>query len=155
MLSFVFNPAAKRESLKEFTARVHEFCTENPVVNIAASSLGPSLVLTMMLAEEAAELGMPAQATLMPYIDLVSGTDAMLEEVLERLQTKINADHKDDDMRVPIAQQLVARTDRPNDGWAVVIVVNGEVDDEGIAPGDGQDAPPDDSSGITPERIPG
>ncbi len=139
----VFSFSRKRENLREFNTRVEEFCTENHVVGVQAQALGPALVLTLTCDEDLPEIVDPLP-TYIPVIIDVQGDNLALEEDLQKFVDREAAKDTEDNPRVPSTLVLVPRIDKSTEGWAVVLMITGEVDpDEGEDGGEDEPAPDD------------
>lgn len=117
----VYNAVKPRESLQEFNDRLREYCEQYDVGLIEASVVGPSIVVSFTLAEE---LSTPIAHCLIPVIDTISGTDAMLEEVIGERLTPFIPDPADDDPDlVPTLFQVLPRMDVPTEGFTILRLI--------------------------------
>lgn len=147
MFTFVYQPKANRETLREFNARVAEFCADNPVVNIDAIGFGDNLILQGTTADDMDVDNVP---TLTAVIRTLDPTDTDLEEQLDGLieqeKLKHHADPEEGDPNLPV-RFLVVNTDKRS--WVALICVNGVAEDEEPGEGgEGGEAPADPSSGF-------
>lgn len=124
---FVFNPRKNRETLREFNARIQEFCLDNPVVGITPASLGSNLIISLLLADDLDQGGLP---TYMPAVRSMKTDDIDLEEQLAAFLRGEREKNAQNDPRIPSQLVIVERKDKPEDGWAVLMIVNGEANDE-------------------------
>jgi hypothetical protein len=137
MFTFVYQPKANRETLREFNARLQEFCSENAVVNIEALHVGDNLMLQGTTADDMDVDNVP---TLTAVVRTIDPADSDLEEQLDGLIDQEMAKHDPEsekgDPNLPIRFILV-QTDRR--AWAILVCVNGVAEDEGDDGGDGGD----------------
>ncbi len=144
---FVFNPRLQRETLQQFNERVQEFCLQHAVVQITPASIGSNLVLSLLMAEDLDQPGMP---TFMPAIRPIKTDDADLEEQLSKFLEGERRKSTEDEPRIPSQLLIVERKDKADVGWAVMVILNGEADDEDEGD-DGEEEPePDDSAPTGP-----
>jgi len=137
MFTFVYQPKANRETLREFNARLQEFCSENPVVNIEALHIGDNLMLQGSTADDMDVDNVP---TLTAVVRTIDPADADLEEQLDGLiaqeMAKHNPESEEGDPNLPIRFAIV-QTERR--AWAVLVCVNGVAEDEEEGGGGGED----------------
>lgn len=135
MFTFVFQPRANRESLKEFNLRVQEFCAENPVVSIDATAFGPNLILQGATADDMDTEDVP---TLTATTRTLSAEDADLEEQLDGLIAQETAKHhaagEDGDPNLPVRFIIVQGEKR---AWVVLLCINGIAEDGENGGGEG------------------
>lgn len=127
MEAFVYNAAKPREEITAFNERLRAYCEENPVVAIAAEMIGPSLVLSLTHAED---LQVALSNTFGVLVVPISGLEDKLEDILTDVLDTIAAEHRDDAMRIPADIDVVHRPDLPTEGFAVINVINGVLEDE-------------------------
>lgn len=126
MQVFVFSKI--REGVREFNARLSEFCSENAITGFDVQSFGASLVLFLTLADDLPEAtGLP---TLDVHIRTLDAKSADLEEQLTEILEQENAKDADDNPHLPIKAQIVAQANDDTKGWLVIASINGEVEDE-------------------------
>jgi hypothetical protein len=152
---FVFQPIAKRESLREFNARLREFCAEKPVVAIEASTLGPNLVIQVSLADDVDADDVPTFTAVVAHIDPLGNR---LEETLEAMIVQELDKHPDEgaegEPNMPV-KFIFCQGDKIT--WAILLCVNGMAEDDddqgggGDDPGDGTPtAPPEEPVASSP-----
>jgi hypothetical protein len=135
MFTFVYQPKANRETLREFNARVQEFCSENPVVNIEALHIGDNLMLQGSTADDMDVDNVPTLTAVVRTIDPAdSDLEEQLDGLIEQEMAKHNPDAENGDPNLPI-KFIVVQTERRS--WAVLICVNGVAEDEEDGGGDG------------------
>lgn len=143
MFTFVYQPKANRETLREFNARVQEFCAENPVVNIEALHIGDNLMIQGTTADDMDVDNVP---TLTAVVRTIDPSDSDLEEQLDGLIEQEMAKHAPEsetgDPNLPV-RFIVVQSERR--AWTILVCVNGvaedEDDDEGDGDKDGDDSP--------------
>lgn len=135
MFTFVYQPKANRETLKEFNLRVQEFCAENPVVSIDATAFGTNLIIQGTTADDIDADDVP---TLTATTRTLSADDADLEEQLDGLIAQETAKHhaagEDGDPNLPV-RFIVVQGDRR--AWVVLVCINGVAEDGGDQGGGG------------------
>lgn len=124
MQPLVYNPKTKRESLQDFNARLQEYCAEVPVVSASASTVGSALILSLLTADDA---GHPGQATLTVIVRKIDSEAVDLEESLTSMIEHAEKAATDEVPNDPVGMLTVERKDKPGEGWAVLLCVNGEV----------------------------
>jgi hypothetical protein len=146
MFTFVYHPKANRETLREFNARVQEFCAENPVVNIEALHIGDNLMLQGSTADDMDVDGVP---TLTAVVRTIDQDDADLEEQLDGLIQQALQSHNEDpekgDPNVPVKFLVISADKR---AWVVMLCVNGVAEDGDDDKGEEPAAPTDPSLGF-------
>ena len=146
MQPLVYNPKTKRESLQDFNARLQEFCAEVPVVSVNASTIGSALILSLLTADDA---GHPGQATVTVVVRKVDSEAVDLEEHLIAMIEHAEELGTEEAPNEPVGLITVERKDKPGEGWAVLLCVNGEV-----GPPDGEELTPDDEVKTEIEKEP-
>ena len=137
MFTFVYQPKANRETLREFNARLQEFCSENPVVNIEALHIGDNLMLQGSTADDMDVDNVPTLTAVVRTIDPAdSDLEEQLDGLIEQEMVKHNPEAENGDPNLPIRFVLV-QTERRS--WAILICVNGVAEDEGDEGDDGGD----------------
>lgn len=158
MYTFVFNPSTNRESLRDFNERVAETCLEESAIQIQPQSVGGMLVLNVWTPQDVEHLA-DGTPTLLASVLPISGKDADVEEQLDKLQEReARKATEEDPVREPSNIITLPNYAQPGNGWAVVLVVTGEVDtgneddegDEGDDDEDGDGLVPS----FTPDVIP-
>lgn len=124
---FCFNAAKPREELSSFNHRLRVFCQENLVVGCLPSALGPSLVLSLTLAED---VDLPASNSISLQVTLCGGLDDRLEENLGNTVLALGSESTESDPFVPFQVQAIPRADLPTEGFCVISVINGGIEEE-------------------------
>jgi hypothetical protein len=139
MFVFVFQPKANRETLREFNARLQEFCADNPVVSIDACAFGPNLIIQGVTADDTDSENVP---TFTAVVRTLEPDDTDLEEQLDGLidqeKMKHDAAGEDGDPNLPM-KVVVVETERRS--WAVLLCINGVAEDGGDEGDDDDDGP--------------
>jgi hypothetical protein len=130
---FAYNAAKPREQLDSFNHRVSVFCKENMVVQLHASMVGPTLLLSLTLADD---IDLPMANTITAHIEEVDGLADDLEDQLTQALESIASADTEDSPSIAFTMDTVFRTDLPVRGFAVFSIINGTVvaddeDDEG------------------------
>lgn len=137
MFTFVFQPKANRETLREFNSRLSEYCSENAVVGIEATGFGPNLIIQGTTADDMDVDDVP---TLTPVVRTMNPDDSDLEEQLDGLieqeVAKHNPDSEDGDPNLPVRFIVVTADKR---SWVVLLCINGVAEDGGDDGGDDGD----------------
>ena len=146
MFSFVFQPKINRENLRDFNRRLSEFCADNPVVSIEATSLGANLIIQGTTADDMDVDGVP---TLTAVVRTIDQDDADLEEQLDGLIQQALQSHNEDpekgDPNVPVKFLVISADKR---AWVVMLCVNGVAEDGDDDKGEEPAAPTDPSLGF-------
>jgi ATP-dependent protease Clp ATPase subunit len=121
---FAYNAAKPREELASFNHRVAVFCKENMVVQAKASMVGPTLLLSLTLADD---IEVPVANTITTHIEEVDGLADDLEDQLTRALEAISEADTESDPSIAFAMETVYRTDLPVRGFAVFQIINGAV----------------------------
>lgn len=134
MFTFVFQPKANRETLREFNERVREYCVDNPVVSLDANEFGGNLILQGTTADDMDADGVP---TFTATVRTINGDDTDLEEQLDGMigqeMEKHKSDSDDSDPNLPVKFIIASGEKR---SWVVILCVNGVSED---GPEDGDD----------------
>lgn len=155
MYTFVFNPSTNRESLRDFNERVAETCLEESAIQIVPQSVGGMLILNVWTPQDVESVpdGTP---TLLASVLPINGKDADVEEQLDKLQEReARKATEEDPVREPTNIIMLPNHAVSVNGWAVVLVVTGE-----LAEGEDDDEEDDEDDGdspvpsFTPEVIP-
>ena len=127
MFAFVYQPAANRETLRDFNARLREFCADNAVVSIDASALGDNLIIQGVTADDTDAEDVP---TYTATVRTINGVDKDLEEQLDGLigqeTEKHNPDPEQGDPNLPVRFAFVTGEKR---SWAILLCINGVAED--------------------------
>lgn len=130
---FCFNAAKPREELDSFNHRLRVFCQDNLVVGCVPSALGPSLILSLTMAED---VDLPASNSIAVQVLKANGLDDRLEEHLGNEALALGADSTDSAPFVPFQAQAIPRADLPTEGFCVVSVINGGIEENDFSDGE-------------------
>jgi hypothetical protein len=130
MVTFCFNPSAKRESLKEFNDRVQEYCADNHVVEINAHAAGKYLCLNTVPVEEDPEwdydddgVCQPREVIIPVVLPLDSADDDWEEQLELMTQRENNKKGAGFLKRKVVDQHIIQNGSDSAKAWAVAIVV--------------------------------
>jgi hypothetical protein len=128
MFAFVFQPFANRETLRDFNARLREFCADNPVVSLDACSFGDNLIIQGVTADDTDAENVP---TFTAVVRTINASDKDLEEQLDGLigqeVEKHNPDPEVGDPNLPVRFVVVNGEKR---SWVVLLCINGVAEDD-------------------------
>jgi hypothetical protein len=124
---FCYNAAKPREELESFNHRLAAFCTENMVIGHKAEMLGPSLVVSLTLAED---MDIEAANTLSVRVVLADGLHDSLEDDLTKVLDLLSAENSDEDPMIPFSVDVAVRSDLPVQGFVIIVSTNGVAVDE-------------------------
>jgi hypothetical protein len=120
---FAWNPAAANEVIDDFNGRLAAFCTENPVIDITVSTLGPAICLSLTLAEDAE---VDSAMAIVPKVMLVS--DAQMKTLEKTVGDEIAAIAALDRDDAPSLPFKVTLHDAGAVHYAVILINAGEID---------------------------
>lgn len=123
---FTYNPKNQREPLEAFNERVANYCEEYPVVAIDVSMVGPTLLLSLTLADDVDQSGWALTAVTME----IDGNDKTVEDTLTSRLDSLSKRNKEDHMFQPVKAVAVSRSDLPSQGFVVFLIANGTCDEE-------------------------
>lgn len=128
MFTFVYQPKSNRETLREFNARLSEFCTEKPVVSIEATAFGPNLILQGTMADDMDADGVPTFIAIVRTLDPASpDLEEQIDGIIQQELIKHNPDSEDTDPNLPV-RFIVAQGEKH--AWLVLLCVNGVAEDD-------------------------
>lgn len=120
---FAWNPDTKAEPLDDFNGRLAAFCVENPVVDIAVSTLGPAICLSLTLAED---IELDSAIAIVPKVMMLNADQLKtLEKTLGDEIAAITATDSDD---APALPMKVTLHDASGARYAVILINAGEID---------------------------
>ncbi len=150
MFTFVFQPKANRETLRDFNNRLREYCAETPVVSIDASAFGPNLIIQGTTADDVDAEGVPTFTAVVRTLDPLDNDieeqlDGLIDQEFEK-HPKSDEEADEKDPNLPVKFVICSSEKR---AWAVLICINGEAEDdaggdqgdEGGGPEDGTPVP--------------
>jgi hypothetical protein len=120
---FAWNPLAANEDLPDFNDRVAAFCVDNPVLDISVSTLGPAILLSLTLAEDAE---VEASTAIVPRVMLITEPQLKtLEKTVGDELAEIAAQDSDDSPSLPFKVTL---HEAVSARYAVILINAGEID---------------------------
>ena len=142
MFTFVFQSRANRETLRDFNARLREYCSENTVVSIDATSFGGNLLIQGTTADDVDADDVPTFTAVVRTIDAADNDlEEQLDGLIEQEVAKHQPDAEDGDPNIPVKFILCLGEKK---SWVVLLCVNGVAEeDEGGDGGDGGDNGPE------------
>lgn len=147
MFTFVFQ--ANRETMRDFNARLREYCADKPVVSIEATTIGANLVLQGTTADDMDADEVPTFTAVVDSVDpLANNIEEHLDGMIEKEYAQHSPDTLDGELNLPVKFIIIPGTKKY---WVVLLCINGMAEDD---PGDEGDDRDDSTEPSEPQPVP-